>query len=129
MPSYNSEAPLTDRPQTAEDHLLLGYHGAQDDEKLHAMSYVQLCSELELSSAGTTKYMLLEAEKRRRDLHISGKEPDAKPNHAAQNSSRPPDDIKHWSDKPLGKIGIGLFIGILVLCAAFLLRHYLAFPI
>lgn len=129
MPSFRSEVPLIDNPQSAEDHFLLGFHDAKDNEALNAMSYVQLCSELELSSAGTTKYMLLEAEKRRRDLHISDKESDAKPNHAAQKSPYPTNDIKHWSDKPLGKVGIGLFIGILVLCAAFLLRHYLALPI
>ena len=129
MPTFNNEASLNDKAQSEEDHFRLGFHGAHSNEQLKDMSYVQLCSELESSSNGTTKYMLLEAEKRRRDSHISGKEPNAKPDHAAQVSSNPPNDVKHWSDKPVGKVGIGLTIGILVICAVFVLRHYLSFPI
>lgn len=128
MPSFRSEVPLIDNPQSAEDHFLLGFHDAKDNEALNAMSYVQLCSELELSSAGTTKYMLLEAEKRRRDLHISDKESDAKPNHAAQKSPYPTNDIKHWSDKPLGKIWTMVVGGVALAFTLYLLRAHFGFP-
>ena len=115
--------------QSEEDHFIIGFHGAPDDEQLRGMSYVELCSKLETAKAGTVRYMLLETEKRRRDSHPPDKPANVKPSHAADPSTKPANDIKHWSDQPVGKIGIGIAIGVLVLCAVFVLRHYLSLPI
>ena len=47
-------------------------------------------------------------------------------------ASSPPADIKdktkEWHDKPLGKVGIGLFIAVLAFLAIYLLRSHLGIP-
>ena len=113
------------------DDFLSGLHGLPDKLKLQAMSDIKLYSELEFAKLGTAKYMFLEAEKRRREtLNVQASEPTkAEPNHAAEPSAKPGNNIKHWSDKPLGKIVIGFVIGILVLCAAFIIRQHFSLPI
>jgi hypothetical protein len=108
-----------------EDELLLGYHGAHGIDELHSMSYVRLCSELELSNSGTTRHMLLEAEKRRRDSINAAEPAKTKPNHTGQESSDPPNQGKSWHEKPLGNVALSVVAATLALLVAFLLsKHF-----
>ena len=106
---------MTDKPQSKDDFFRLGLHGAHSDEQLRAMSYVRLCSELESASTGTTKYMLLESEKRRRDS-VPTKEASTKP------ANRPGPD--HWYKKPIPVIVIAVIGGCFVLGIRYVLRKH-----
>lgn len=119
MPSFSIEADLTEKVQPDEDNFLLGYHGGHSNEELKAMSYIHLCSELELATPGTTRHMLLAAEKRRRDS-----EQLAVPNHAAKPSPNPTDHVKHWCNKPIGQVGIGVLIIALGALVTHLLKSH-----
>jgi len=104
---------------------LIGFHGAHEDEALQAMTYVRLCSELESSTTGSTKFMLLEAEKRRRDSVPTTKHSDSKKHHAPQESTSPRNNIKDWYEKPLGKIALSVTAATITLFVAYLLsKHF-----
>jgi hypothetical protein len=119
VPSFTTEVALTEKTQSDQDNFLLGFHGGHANEELKAMSYVQLCSEIELATPGTTRYMLLETEKRRRDS-----EQLAVPNHAAKPSPNPTDQVKHWYNKPIGQVGIGVLIIAIGAFVTHLLKSY-----
>ena len=106
-------------PQSEEDHFTLGFHGAPSDDELRTWSYVQLCSRLESAQPGTVKHMVIEAEKRRRDS-----EQLAVPDHAAKPTPNPPEHVKHWYNKPIGQVGIGVLIIAIGALVTHLFRSY-----
>ena len=111
--------------KSPEDDFDLGYRGGHDEIALRAMSYVKLCTELEDAKPGTTKHMLLECEKRRRDSIPASEPAVAEPHHASKPAPKPSIDEKHWSDKPLGKIWLGIVTAVLIFIALYLLRTHL----
>ena len=112
------------------DDFLSGLHGLPDQLKLQAMSDIKLYSELEFAKLGTTKYMFLEAEKRRREtLNVQASEPTkAEPNHAPEPAAKPTDNPKYWAEKPLGKIWIAIVTAVLVLLATYLVKTHIGLP-
>ena len=46
-------------------------------------------------------------------------------NPATNPTSNPADSVKDWHDKPLGKVGIGVFITVIAFLAVYLIRQYL----
>ena len=115
MLPVKTEVSLTDKPQTEDDFFRLGFHGAYSEGQLRAMSYVSLCSELESASTGTTKYMLLESEKRSRDS-VPTEKPSAKP------TNKPGPD--HWYKERIPVIVIAVIGGCLVLGIRYVLRKH-----
>ena len=125
MPSFNIEAPLAEKTQSDQDNFLLGFHGGHTNEELKAMSYVQLCSEMELATPETTRYMLLETEKRLRDSIKPSEPPKTKEDHGAQEATTPPNTEKNWHEKPLGNIALSVAGATLALLVAYLLsKHF-----
>ena len=103
--------------KSPEDDFDLGYRGAPDEIELRAMSYVRLCSEIDDATVGTTKFMLLETEKLRRDSVQIAEPAKAKPGRAGEKTPDPGGDVvppkPHWWKQPIGIIGIGLVIAAL----------------
>lgn len=52
-----------------------------------------------------------------------------KPDPTGTPSGNEKNETQGWHDKPIGRVGIGLAIGVLVLLAAYLLRHNLGLPL
>jgi len=105
----------------AETDFASGYRGVPDDDKLRAMSYIRLCDLLESSAPGTTAFMVIEAEKRRRDaLPAEGKQVVANVS-APQAEKAGPD---HWYKKPVPVIIITVIAGLTVLCIRYILRNH-----
>ena len=132
MPSFNIEVLVADNTQSEEDFFHLGFHGAHSDDQLRAMSYVWLCSELESAQAGTTKYMLLESEKRRRDSVQASEPAKSEPHHAGQKPAQPHNDPipkePHWWKRPLGMTFLGVSIPVLSALVLYLLATHLGIP-
>lgn len=99
----------------AEDAFQRGYHGIPSEAELRNMLYVQLCSMLSSTETGSAKFMILDAEKRRRDLledRYPGPVGDAQP-------------AKKWYERELGKLGVAIFAGVVVLCLTIIFREHL----
>ena len=88
------------------DDFLLGFHDGHNSEELAAMSYIQLCSEIEHSKPGSTRRMLLESEKLRRDSKLIIHDPTD--NEAAHPTGTERQPERNWWEKPIGQIGIGI---------------------
>ena len=101
--------------QDADDDLTLGYRGGKDQTTLRAWSYLKLCSELEDAKHGTTAYMLIEAEKNRRDS-IPSEQLTSKPR------DKPAPD--HWYKKPVPVIVLGVLIGCVLLAIRYVLTTH-----
>jgi len=128
VPSFNIEAALTEKVQSDDDDFLLGYHGGHSDEELKAMSFVHLCSQLELATPGTTRYMLLETEKRRCDSVQILEQTKTKPDHtrkeAAEPSSNKHEPKRRWPEEPVGIIGLGVVIIVIGALVTHLLKSH-----
>ena len=111
-----------------DDDFDLGYRGGHDEITLRAMSYVKLCTEIEDAKPGTTKYMLLESEKRRRDSVPASEPAKAEPNHTREEAAQPPNQSHDWTNKPLGKIALPVIVAALVLLVGYLLKTHLGIP-
>ena len=101
--------------ESEEDYFLLGFNNGHDQAALRTMSYVALCSHLEDATKETTRYMLLEAEKRRRDS-LPAEQP------AEQPGQKPSPD--HWYKKPVPVIIIAVVGGCILLTIRYLLRKH-----
>ena len=106
--------------QDAEDDFILGYRGGQDQATLRAWSDIKLCSELEDAKPGTIAYMLIQAEKHRRDL-IPPEQPTTKPRDRLG-----PD---HWYKKPIPVIALAVVSGCILLVIRYVLKVHFDFPI
>lgn len=93
-----------------EEAMARSYADIPDDTTLKTMSYVDLCELLAKCNEGTTKFMVVEAEKQRRD------------NESKNSSSNNSHD--HWYKKPLPIIAWSVFAGCLVLLVRHLLVKY-----
>ena len=111
--------------KSPEDDFDLGFRGAPDEIEARAMSYVRLCTEIEDAKPGTTKFMLLETEKRRRDSVQLPEPANSKPDHAGSESTGPHDkpipNEPHWWKRPLGMIFIGVSTPTLAAIVLYLL--------
>lgn len=102
-----------------DDAFTRGFHDIPEDAQLRAMSYVALCDALHQATPGTPAFMVIEAEKRRRDsapedrdvVGDVGKKPVQKPG---------PD---HWYKKPLPVIVIGVTVFLIGMAIRYVLRH------
>jgi hypothetical protein len=113
-----------------EDGFIRGYHDIPDDHVLRAMSNISLYDALASAKPGTTAHMVIEAEKRRREvLPIATSSVTADPANSPNNpmdtrfkaSTEPvvksPEDNPSWDNTWYGKVAIGLaifFIGYLL---------------
>lgn len=105
----------------AETDMVRGYRDVPDDDKLRALSYVRLCDMLESSTPGTTAFMVIEAEKRRRDASPTEGEKIVT-NVGAQPAQKPAPD--HWYKKPVPVIIIAIIGGLVLLCIRYILKNY-----
>lgn len=96
----------------AEEAFVRGFHGIPSDEKLRAMSYIDLCELLTSCEKGTTKHSVVEREKVRRDTMEN-----AKLSHIPSTSRT----TKRWFERPTGIILLSA-AGSLVAWA--ILRYY-----
>ena len=95
-----------------QDGFIRGFNDIPDDSQLRSMPYIQLCDLLSSCDAGTTKFMVVEAEKRRRDaLSAEGQ------NVVAQVGKEPSENptTDHWCKKPTPIIFWGVVTGFIVL--------------
>jgi hypothetical protein len=107
---------VSDDKESEIDDFVRGFHGIPRDEDLRSMSYVALVSMLSSSEPGTPKYMVIEREKRRRDLppaEQSTKHPGEKPTP------------ENWYKKPIGLIGIAVTSGLVLAALVYLFRTHL----
>ena len=111
--------------KSQEDDFDLGYRGGHDEIALRAMSYVRLCTEIEDAKPGTTKYMLLDSEKRRRDSVQVPEPAKPEPDHTGEKATNPSNQPKEWHEKPLGKIWLTVAGAVLVILVAYLLKTHL----
>ena len=110
------------------DIYLLGFHEIPSDAQLRALSYVALCDLLSSCEAGTAQFMVVEAEKRRRD--VSGPEPaKAKPDHATNPTANVSDKPKYWAQKFLGQVFVGVVVVVLAAIAIYLLKQHSGLPL
>lgn len=82
-----------------------GFHGLPDEAKLRAMSYIDLCDMFVAQKPGTVAYLVLEAEKKRRD--------------------QPPDP---WYRKPIGIIGVSASTALVTLLLTYLAKGWFNIP-
>ena len=104
----------------AEDDLVRGFRSAPDETELKAWSYVRVCNDLEQAKAGTTRYMVIETEKRRLDsLSETGKEAA----QASINQERKEPTPDHWYKKPIPVIALSVTAGLVILGIKYILKH------
>jgi hypothetical protein len=98
--------------KSPDDDFDLGFRDGHDEIALRAMSYVRLCTEIEDAKPGTTKYMLLESEKRRRDSVQVSEPTKSEPHHAGEPAAKPSNHVPtpepHWWKRPLGIVWLGI---------------------
>ncbi len=104
--------------QAAEDAFLRGFHDIPDDANLQKMSYVQLAALLSSCESGSPRFLVVEAEKRRRDaLPAEDKKIVL---DESKNPDQPPQLVLTvkalWHDPVLSNVIAG---GILSACALF----------
>lgn len=118
--SYSKEDEETD--------FVRGYRDVPDDHKLRALSYVRLCDLLESSTSGTTAFMVIEAEKRRRDNNPSSTDP-LKVVTEVGTQKRDALAPDHWYKKPIPVIAFSVIAGFLLLCLRYIAIHYFGFHV
>ena len=104
----------------AEDDLIRGYSSAPDELELKAWSYVRVCNELEQAKVGTTRYMIIEAEKRRLDSLLEARKEAAQAGVKQERKDPTPD---HWYKKPIPVIALSVTAGLLILGIKYILKH------
>lgn len=105
-----------DEQRDADEAFHRSRNGLPTGEELRAMSYVQLCSLLENSASGSTRYFIVEAEKKQRDALLLAKEVDVK------IGKKPTPD--HWYKKPVPVICTTVIASAVTLIVRQVLIHY-----
>lgn len=118
------------RPYTEEDATddqWRGYRGIPADEKLRTMSYVALCGLLADSESGSQKFLIVEAEKRRRDASPPERS-NAVPTHTVDKLTESNDHMVEnsstWHMRPLGVVGLAVVGTVLAALAIYLIRTH-----
>lgn len=89
-----------------EDAMIRGYEGIPDDDAaLRSMGYVELCSKLSESEAGSVKYLVYEGEKRRRDNVLADEN---------AKSSKHQLDKEAWYKRPTGLVVLPIVTGVIL---------------
>ena len=115
-----------------EDGFIRGSHGVPFDHELRAMPDIELYDALASAKHGTTAYMVIEAEKRRRDALQAGSNVSANPPNdvhnpdqialkkGAQPEEKFEEDHPSWDNTWYGKV----LIGLLVFAIGYLVTHF-----
>ena len=74
------------------------------------------------------KFMLLEAEKRRRDSIQDTEQTNPKKHHTGHEAANPSDNKDSWADKALGKIAISAIATVVAFYLLWLFRAHLGLP-
>ena len=95
----------------SQDEFIEGFHDIPSQDKLAALSFVELAALFSECKTGAAKYTVVERELDRRKQSQQEK---------AKSDAEPAPD--HWYKKPIGVIGIAITSGVLVYLAVSLLK-------
>lgn len=115
--------------QAAEDAFLRGYHDIPDDQALMGMSYPSLCTLLSQRKPESPAFMVIEAEKRRRDALHASERPDAKQDHATNPATDVANQPTHWTNKFLWPTAVGVIGTVIAAMLIYILKTHVGIPL
>ena len=117
-----------DNLPSAEEDSARVFHGIPSDEWLQSISYVELSALLVSCQKDSAKFHVVEAEKRRRDYHLSpAKMEIVVAQEDTDKDKKPSPD--HWYKKPLPAIFLTVVAGSILLGIRYALIHHFGVPL